>query len=68
MSESLLNRTYALLDSSDLTIREISDGAGVNYHWLGKLKQRAFRDPGINRIERVYRYLADHASKPEAAA
>lgn len=67
MNESLLDRTYSLLDSSDLTIREISDGAGVNYHWLGKLKQRAFTDPGINRIERVYRYLAEIASSETAA-
>lgn len=67
MDEPLLDQTYRLLDASNLTIREIADGAEVNFHWLGKFKQRAFDDPGVTRVERLHRYLTGQASEPAAA-
>lgn len=66
MNESLLQRTYRLLDASDLTIREIADGAGINFHWLGKFKQKAFKDPGVTRVERLHQFLADRSDAAAA--
>lgn len=65
MNEPLLDRTYRLLDSSDLPLRAIAEGAGVNFHWLGKFKQRIFDDPGVTRIERLYRFLSERESTDE---
>ena len=58
MEAPLLSKTYGLLDASPLTIREIADGAGVGYHWLGKFKQRKYSDPGVNAVESFYTFLA----------
>ena len=55
--ESLLAKAYRLLDESPLKRREISEGAGVGYHWLHKFKQRAIADPGVSQVERLVTFL-----------
>jgi hypothetical protein len=56
-TEPLLERTYQLLDSSDLTYREIAEGAAVDMNWLAKFKQRAIGEPGISKVQRVHDFL-----------
>jgi hypothetical protein len=69
MNESeLLTQTYTLLDQSGEPIRVIADGAGVNYHWLGKFKQRRFENPGVITVERLHRFLSERAPSDTAAA
>lgn len=56
-SESLLDRTYRLLDHTDLTYRQIAAGAAVDMNWLAKLKQRAISEPGVGKVQRVHDFL-----------
>jgi predicted transcriptional regulator len=62
--ESLLFRTLNLLASTPLTTKEISDGAGVQQRWLQKLIAGKYADPGVNKVERVFKFLS---SKGKAA-
>lgn len=63
MTENLLERTYQLLDSSDLTYSEIADGAGVDINWLAKFKQRAIGEPGISKVQGVHDFLSELAPR-----
>jgi hypothetical protein len=64
-TETLLEKTYRLLDASRLTYREIAAGAAVDINWLGKLKQRAIADPGVGKIERLHNFLSGQAPTNE---
>ena len=66
-TETLLEKTYQLLDTSKLTYREIAIGAAVDINWLGKLKQRAIGDPGVGKVERLYKFLAFGISAQQPA-
>lgn len=64
-TETLLEKTYRLLDASRLTYREIAAGAAVDINWLGKLKQRAISDPGVGKIERLHNFLSEQLHTPD---
>lgn len=67
MNQTLYEDTMALLESCDETIPEIADGAGVNRHWLAKLKQRKFENPGVVSIQKLHNYLSRNQSSNDAA-
>lgn len=68
LNESLLDRTYRLLDSSDLTYSQIAEGSRVDINWLSKLKQRAIDEPGVKKIQSVHDFLAaQSARRPKRA-
>ena len=57
--DTLLARTYRLLDATNLTYRQISEGARVNRHWLEKFKQRVVSErAGVGDVQRVHDFLA----------
>jgi hypothetical protein len=55
--EPLLDRTYRLLDATDLTYRQVAAGADVDMNWLAKFKQRAIAEPGVGKVQRVHDFL-----------
>lgn len=57
---NILADTYELLDRArqSRTLRQIADGAGVNYHWLAKFAQRAYPDPSVVKVQALYTHLA----------
>lgn len=57
MEQALLDRTYDLLDRSELHPDTIAKGAKVGREWLKKLKGRKIHDPSVRRIQRVHDYL-----------
>ena len=61
MKADIYSETLALLDESEQTIDQIAQGAGVNRHWLAKLKQRKFDNPGVVTIQRLYVFLESSA-------
>jgi hypothetical protein len=64
---NLLNETYALLDVTKFTYREIADGARVDVNWLVKFALRSIASPGAARVQNVHDFLATGrkvASKP----
>lgn len=62
-TESLLDRTYRLLDTSSLTYQEIATGAEVDINWLAKLKRRAIGEPGVSKVQGVHDFLSKVASR-----
>lgn len=57
-TETLLDRTFRLLSAAtDLTYREIAEGASVDMNWLAKLKQGQIGEPGVHKIQRVHDFL-----------
>jgi len=58
--ENLFEITMNLLNSSDLPMNEIAKGSRVHTRWLYDLKKGRFADPGINKIQRIYKFLTQH--------
>lgn len=55
--EPLLDAAYRMLDESKLKYREIAAGAGVDFNWLVKFKQRDIKEPGVSKVQAVYDFL-----------
>lgn len=55
---SLLQRTYELLERSDLTREEIAKGAGVGIDWLKKFAGQRIPEPGVKKVQAVHDFLA----------
>jgi hypothetical protein len=55
----LLSKTRALLESSDLPLREIAEGAGppVSYEWLKKFAGDYESDPSVTRVQTLHDFL-----------
>jgi transcriptional regulator GlxA family with amidase domain len=55
----LLSKTRALLEASDLSIREIAEGAGlpVTYEWLKKFAGDYQSDPTVTRVQALHDFL-----------
>lgn len=57
----LLSQTLALLDKTPATLREVADATGLSYDWLRSLKSGRIDDPGVSRVEALFRYLTMRA-------
>lgn len=56
--DSLLARTYQLLETTNLTYRQVAEGAGVDKNWLEKFKQRVISDgAGVGKVQLVHDFL-----------
>lgn len=55
---TLLKRTMNLLSKSKLSTIDICNGANVKPRWLNRLKAGDFDDPGVNKVERIYKLLS----------
>jgi hypothetical protein len=56
----LLSKTRSLLERSELSLREIAEGAGppVTYEWLKKFAGDYQSDPTITRVQTLHDFLA----------
>jgi hypothetical protein len=55
---SLHNRTLDLLKQSEVPLPEIYKETHLPYYWLKKFSSGEIRDPSVNRVQRLYEYLA----------
>ncbi len=65
-TESLLTRTKRLLAErpTELSLREIAEGAGVGHQWVRSLVYGAIKEPGVTKLEKVYGFMLDyHAAR-----
>lgn len=62
MNRDLYTETLELLKSDRRPLREIADGAEVNYHWLGKFKQEKFSNPGVRTIQKLHAFLSSQVA------
>ena len=67
---NLLSDTYRLLEQcrKRQSIRQIAEGADLNYHWLGKFAQHTFPDPGVVKVQKLHEYLSARVSENRPAA
>ena len=59
--ESLLDKTYRLLDNRTETLMQISKGAEIDDSWLFKFSRRAIPNPGVRLVQRLHDYLSRNA-------
>jgi hypothetical protein len=63
MPETLMEKTRRLLRESPLSLPDVHAElrmAGINdisYYWLRKFSSGAFRDPSVNKVQRLYEFL-----------
>lgn len=56
---SLYSRTLDLLKQSGIPLPEIYKETHLPYYWLKKFSSGEIRDPSVNRVQRLYEFLAD---------
>ena len=59
-TNTLLETTLALLRERG-KYREVAAATGLGYEWIAKLAQNRISDPGVNKIETLYRFLTEEA-------
>lgn len=59
----LLQRTYELIELTDLSQREIAAGAGVKRDWFAKFAQRNIKSPGAPKVQAVHDFLSKKSSR-----
>jgi len=55
---SLHSRTLDLLKQSGVPLPEIYKETQLPYYWLKKFRSGEIKDPSVNRVQRLYEYLA----------
>jgi len=55
---SLHSRTLDLLKQSGVPLPEIYKETHLPYYWLKKFSSGEIKDPSVNRVQRLYEYLA----------
>lgn len=56
--QSLMSETLRLLKERNQTLPEIQAATGISWYWLRRFSSHEFKDPGVNRVQRLYEYLA----------
>lgn len=51
-------RTLALLKQSKVPLPEIYKETDIPYYWLKKFSSDEIKDPSVNRVQRLYEFLA----------
>lgn len=60
--ESMMEQTRRLLRDSEQTIPEVyaglaKQGSDITFFWLRKFSSGGVKDPSVNRVEALHRYL-----------
>lgn len=57
---SLHEKTLLLLDArrKNEPLTKIAESAGLNYWWLVQFARHRNNDPGVNGVEKLYRFLS----------
>lgn len=55
--KSFTDETRELLNASDETLQEISDGSGLGYHWVNKFACGVIKNPSAERLITLRAYL-----------
>lgn len=65
----LLSKTRALLEATNIPLRQIAEGAGapVTYEWLKKFAGDYQSDPTVTRVQTLHDFLVRRAKADRAA-
>lgn len=58
MKNNLYEETIHLLEQAELTVEEIGRGVGMSGRWVRKVREGQIKDPGVNKIQRLYEFLS----------
>lgn len=58
---TLLKRTRALITDSGKTHMQICIATGLQVNWISGIATGRIRDPSVNRVQKLYEYLAGKA-------
>lgn len=56
--KSLYKRTLTLLKNDPRPVTQIAKESGLPYEWLFALKRERFKNPSVNRIQKLYEFLS----------
>jgi hypothetical protein len=56
---TLYERTRELLKTDPRGILDIHKASNVPFYWLRKFQGGEIKDPGVNRVQRLYEFLTD---------
>lgn len=56
----LLKQTLELARRTEIPVDRICQGARVKERWYFRFVAGDFEDPGVNKVERVHRFLKKH--------
>lgn len=56
--ESLMATTMELLKARQQPLTEIQSATGISFYWLRRFLGGEFSDPSVNRVQKLYEYLA----------
>lgn len=56
-NQTLLNETKRLLEERKGEWPDIGRDTGLGYQWISKVMQGRIKDPGVNKVEKIYRHL-----------
>jgi len=59
MNSEMLDQTLVLLSKTRLSVEVIADAVGVSRRWLYDLRSGGMKDPGVRKVEAVYKFLRD---------
>jgi hypothetical protein len=75
---NLLDTTLALVSrrgelvsdatGKGMTLRELAEGAGVDFEWLSKFSRGEITDPGVSKVQRVHDFLVPLIPMPRKRA
>ena len=63
---NLYDQTIEKLNNSKGSFPTIAKDTGLDYDWLCQVASQRIKDPGIKKIERLYRYLTEQESTDAA--
>lgn len=61
--KSITEDTRERIKKSGLTLREISDGSGLGYHWVNKFACGVIKNPTVDRLFTLRAYLDQHGAR-----
>lgn len=62
----LMAKTLELLEVTELTFLEIFEGTQIAPEWLSRFKCGRVPDPGVNRVETLFRFLGGNLAELDA--
>lgn len=66
MSTQLLDTTLELVRlRGEMTLRQVADGAEVDFEWLSKFSRGEITDPGVQKVQRVHDFLSPIVELPQ---
>lgn len=58
-NQTLHKSTVELLKKSDIPLSQVAADTNVGYRWICDFVNDRFADPGVNKVERIHKYLTE---------